>query len=366
MRSSIRTWRLLHAVLFMSQLELMISFSSLLPVLNDSPNHFLVAGNMRKTPVCGSEGLGFLHQQKSAGMSIRTHMSKVATQHSVHMVGTVARHGACHCPSQQEPAVWIFGDQAPRCTDCPSMSWFTFFREPFDRMRSAYFYCRTGQGQRDSICLDGQGGYTRPCDFAIRWGSYQLVRLANPPSQSIKEKLTRYLPKNGCNATYEELLTPNPGKPCKVAPTRTDLRSCGPDGRGMTSEVYHELDLFRRCGLDNTSTPQGTALLARVKRGLLTGFLTIGLVERWNESMALLANATGCREWTDPSSRAYHASLIRSGEQYYKLETAAADLAWQRCRPQIDAAMDADIQLYAEARRIFDVQLKTFGAYTTL
>ena len=138
---------------------------------------------------CNSS-MGFIHQQKSAGSTLRTAMQRIAAAHGVVWERKVQRDGRCACGSRDR-AVWSFSDEAPRCDACPSLPWLTMVREPWDRMRSAYMYCAT---TGDALCyMPDYQPRRAPCDFGRRWGNYQFAKLAalpfswRPPCARLRE-----------------------------------------------------------------------------------------------------------------------------------------------------------------------------------
>ena len=128
-------------------------------------------------PSC-NRSMAFIHQQKSAGSTLRTAMQKIAAAHGVEWESKVQRDGQCSCGSRGH-AVWSYSDEAPRCDHCPTLPWLTMWREPWERMRSAYMYCAT---TGDSLCfMPDYQAKRAPCDFGRRWGNYQFAKLAALP-----------------------------------------------------------------------------------------------------------------------------------------------------------------------------------------
>ena len=119
-----------------------------LPVLNYAPNLFLTPGVMNETrwqPTCGDFSLGFLHNQKAAGVSVRSLMHMIADRRGPRVIRTVhrpQRGGECDCGSElpHAPKAWLFSDRAPLCSSCRSLPWFTLLREPLSRVRTVPTY----------------------------------------------------------------------------------------------------------------------------------------------------------------------------------------------------------------------------------
>ena len=125
------------------------------------------------TATCSHPSLAFLHQQKSAGVSLRTTLKSVANASGHAWDSEPWRDGSC------TRRTWAFSDEAPECDDdgCDGlMRWITLFREPWDRMRSAFYYCRS---LGDQLCFMPDYSKQRsPCDFALRWGNYQFAKMS--------------------------------------------------------------------------------------------------------------------------------------------------------------------------------------------
>ena len=138
---------------------------------------------------CRTSTFAFLHQQKAGGMTVRRMMeSLVAHQKlrprrsspNLHFESRYpARFGDCPCDSNPKPKqerVWFYSDQAPFCGACPRMRFATLFRDPVSRMRSAFHFCQTRDGQQDhETCHNGAGSAASICDFG---------RLCAPPPAS--------------------------------------------------------------------------------------------------------------------------------------------------------------------------------------
>ena len=99
----------------------------------------------------------------------------------------------------------------------------------------------------------------------------------------------------------------------------------------------------------------------------------VGLVERWNDSMALLRDLTGCAEWTSiglSRDAAYrHRSLKRQAAAgfggsprqrgLHNLTEVNANLT--SCEIDVSRAMAADEEIYHEAVRIFERQFTAWN-----
>jgi len=340
---------------------------------NNAPNWLLQRTGLRlPSRICGEQPIAFLAQQKAGSTSVRT-MSSVATGKELRVV----RNGKCicdHAAGKGSLGLTSFSDDAPWCLSCPGMGWFTIWREPFARVLSAFVFCRFHVypfPHGDPLCLNGEpdGARMDVCSFARRWGSYQLAKLVHLPLGA--EELSAVLPAHATCLANQSL--------------RLDTRI------GMISAIHRQIHVMRACGLDDGRTAAGRQLIDNVKDTMSRAFRIIGLVERWNESMALFAVASGCDAWLTPraqenvggyvhdyvhipknrrhSSHRTAAVLRRrrkvsvaseeGARDDAKLLTAAANKELAACRPLLEPLFAADVELYTEAQRIFELQMAT-------
>ena len=91
---------------------------------------------------CTHHSLGFVHQQKSAGVSVRMSMAALANASGIAWYGKPTRDGSCQCGTLIQP-VWSFTDEAPDCdADCPEDRWITMFRDPWEHaLRLPHYAC---------------------------------------------------------------------------------------------------------------------------------------------------------------------------------------------------------------------------------
>jgi len=325
---------------------------------NDAPNYWL-RSSAQLPARCGSQPLAYLMQQKSGSTSIRAMSHRATGEHLPAQL-----NGTCMCEtrrvSPKSLGLSFFSNEAPWCSQCPHFGWVTMWREPFARVLSAFIWCRFHDfpfPHGDPLCLNGapNGARNDVCTFATYWGSYQLAKLVHLPLAAAA--LSRALPAHAPCLSNLSL---------GLDPSLPEIRQLG-----HMSAVHRQIRMMRTCGLDDANGA-GRTLIDAVKFGMSHAFRAIGLVERWNESMAIMAVATGCRQWLRPpmqKNKGGYAHLEDYWAKRGKLnldaprrenarrlkEVAQAELA--ACRPRLEPLFAADLELYAEASRLFETQL---------
>ena len=252
---------------------------------------------------CGSFDLAFFHQIKAAGTTMEALLKKIASNRShkirLHGLGydriapcADATVPGCNrpqlCAREQHGAmqtadpVWTMTQDIPYCRSCtPRQRWFTVFREPLARAISAFTFCKAIHGH-DPACKLGVAlsGIT-PCRFIEIWGSQSLAAIAAIPTDPALILASR-----------GSLATLHPSVPECLVKVSASYRP-----GGYQLNAHKRLALMRLCGLDDPTTAQGRRLLDGALRTLRNTFSFIGLAERWNETLGLLHQYTGCEEW---------------------------------------------------------------------
>ena len=325
---------------------------------------------------CGESQLLYLAQQKAGSSTIRSIMVGLGQQ------GQHLTNGECTCPSREqagpsrgtvEPGrrslstrdhalglTGSFSDEAPYCVQCPRASWFTVFREPRERVLSAFKYCTVGKNSADGLCVSGNCGAARNvCDFAQHWGSYQLAKLTHVPEELLDGEI--FVANNSL------LVGSHPELPAAFANCVRRLQGQGGGARSRElaqllasgaelstmSSIYRKLRVLDACGLSDPRTAQGRRLLDEVKRSLRGAYRVVGLLNRWNETLQLLVHATGCRAWQSYASQ--HVNSVTSSSE------SAMKARLDACMPNLQHLFAADLELYAEAEHLFKMQINQLG-----
>ena len=298
---------------------------------------------------CAHAPLGFVHQQKSAGTSLRRMLRSVANGSDIAWDDVPWRDGHCTCGGKRganAQRVWAFSDEAPDCdSSCPGLRWITLFRDPWERMKSAYYYCHA---YADQLCyMPEYQPKLSPCEFGRQWGNYQFAKLSGlrwfdpafkqlPCARSVLERAPRCA---ACSAS--DLSPPSVGS--------RHPRGCPPS-------AWCRRAVIRACGLDTNASAASTVLF-RLVAERMQAFAAVGLLERLDDSLRLFAHAARCgSDDVLRSAKVYqqHNSLKRSQPgQLRKLEAQ-----FDACRPSLMAALRLDHALYAHARQLFQSQLR--------
>jgi len=275
--------------------------------------------------------LMFLHQQKALGSTIKRLMEQIARFRGVPWIPRpVAGFRHCDCSG----SAWGFSDASAYCEKCPRLPWITMFREPFERMKSAYMYC-TAVGYRDKLCNMPDNTSRSPCDFGRRWGNYQFNQLLALPVADTRPRalaLVKLLPCLGQRLPF----------PCVV----------------LSNDAYCRRVLSMRCGLDNNRSELSQRLLRAVTDSLRSSFGAIGIASRFSDSLRLFAAYTQCNEFTAlPLNRFIlrNPSVKRSDPEMAK----SIDEEFETCRAELLDRMRVDEHLYQEAVRVFEEQFKS-------
>jgi hypothetical protein len=353
------------------------------------PNVFLFEGDRALRSDNCSTSLFFVGQQKSGTQTMMKILNtiQVHNRNSFHTrdnMKKIRRDGECVC---RERGYLEISDEMPWCSRC-TPSFFTIFRDPLDRVRSAYHYCIRVQGN-DPLCAYNQP-ITDICTFAKMWGNYQFDKFLTVPSTTSPRKLHAYASKwcPDCEIFRRE-------------DHRTEQASAG----GMyLSQVYANKLMLAHYGLNDLSTKQGKLHFSRVVQSLKTSFAAIGLLERWNETMAIFHEYTGCKAFlfandfqqnsADTLKRSQTSNMgpgatpkrkprsplvyrngpitsssTRSGNNHHhSFPSKSADEVnydWERCLPDlVGKYLAADIQIYNVAKDIFEAQLLSVNKTT--
>lgn len=272
------------------------------------------------------------------------HIRSFPTQSNIAMFN---KDGMCECADK---CFLRISDDMPWCKRC-TPPFFTIFRDPLERVYSAYNYCIKVLGH-DPLCAYNEP-ITDICSFAKRWGNYQFDKFLTVPYIQSPRRIHAYASK---------------WTPDREVFRRSEFITKKPkEGEPYLSGVYANKMMLAHYGLNDLSTPQGKLHLQRVLSGLETSFAAIGILERWNETMAVFREFTGCREF-DPNisykqntadSPRRKKNIPRNLNFFPEKSSVEVKRDWEKCLPVVrDSYMAADIQIYNAAKEIFERQLK--------
>jgi hypothetical protein len=274
----------------------------------------------------------FLHQQKSAGMSLRNTLKNYANAHNIRnqLVSVESdlllrrRKGFCEHG-------WSFSDERPWCRDNAEVPWFTMVRDPWLRVKSAFYYCVQG-AWHDVLCNVGKlhvpssGSHTgdlgaKACAFAKRWGSnYQFEKYTHLGWKQLRKM------------------------PC--AP------KCELDG---AEEYVHQCvrTAIQACALDSNRTAASRSLIAEAFQAQAS-MAAIGIVEEYGPSMRLFARVSGCDDLDAAkySRTVAHPSLKTSQPATF----AKVESSLEKCKHEVLPGMAIDYALYEHAKQLSHAQ----------
>ena len=284
-------------------------------------------------------------------MNIRYRLRNYADAHGIpnafsgDAINERTRRGHCGAVNPRH-RLWSFNDERPWCIDHKSMPWVTIVREPWERMKSAFYYCeaqwtrlgvapgRPGQQTVDPLCNVGPlplgPASARVREFGRRWGlNYQFEHYLGLDYEMLR-RLPCSPPSAECSA-YEMATTPN-GKFV-----------------GMREHLCKRL-ILHACRLDSNETEASRALIADAFR-VQESMLAIGLVEELNESLKLFERVTRCTNLGASQWDTYrgHSTLKETDHEAYQ----AAEIVFEECKAEIRGRMNVDIALYEHAKFLF-------------
>jgi hypothetical protein len=295
-----------------------------------------------------SRPLAFLHQQKSAGVSIRWTLQNVAEASSIAWEREPQRDGVCRCKNDRNSTTWFFSDEAPECDLCPHIPWITLFRDPWERMRSAYFYCHV---LGDQLCyMPDYSPRRSPCDFGRRWGNYAFAKLSG---------LRWYLPE-----FKKQISCATPGLAACDCLNSSAKREVASDARlrrapGCPASAFCRREVIRRCGLDMENATRASQELSRLVFARLHSFSAVGLLERLPESLRLFAGVAGCSTADAMVARLAHKAHASLKRDHSAAAVRKAEVTFESCKKELlERHMHLDVALYAEATRLMQAQLE--------
>ncbi|KAH8064203.1 hypothetical protein JL721_8346 [Aureococcus anophagefferens] len=213
---------------------------------------------------------------------------------------------------------WLNGGYAlSDAAAAPSCAWITNFREPVARLVSAQFHCTLHD--HDPLCGDRPAAWFAAANatrMARYWGNFGFTNL---------------------------LLAPRSGG---TAAPRRDLRARRRDGTRRSGSGGG-----RRWAAATTSGPRPARRTCGVVAALGDLFDVVVVVERWEDSMALLDCRVPLRDgtWADLAG----AHLNTHGSEQHG-DRAAAALAVARADPAVAAEIAADTAIYSAALALFE------------
>ena len=214
---------------------------------------------------------------------------------------------------------WLNGGYAlSHAAAASSCAWITNFREPVARLVSAQFHCTLHD--HDPLCGDRPAAWFAAANatrMARYWGNFGFTNL---------------------------LLAP---RFAGTAAPRRDLRARRRDGAPKVWQRWRAA----LGGGDDPRTAAGAANLRRVVAALGDLFDVVVVVERWEDSMALLDCRVPLRDgtWADLAG----AHLNTHGSEQHG-DRAAAALAVARADPAVAAEIAADTAIYSAALALFE------------
>lgn len=241
--------------------------------------------------------------------------------------------------------------QRPRCF------WFTVFREPFARLVSAYTYCSMDVSA-DPLCanvvLSARNSSLEI--WAEHWGNFLLRELMLHPDLS-PIPLTNLWQQaaTACNNSSLGgiLYSPSEAICTRLRAGRKHAPWKDPEG---AVPVWFQQRLAMQ-GADDPRTAVGASAVQRVKetlrapRGL---FDAVGVVERWNASMAVLdalhpPRGRTLSSWVSLANQFRVEHFARSQEDPEAQARKAALLRHAQSSVRIRDALQGDLTLYHEA-----------------
>ncbi|KAK7240434.1 hypothetical protein SO694_00112069 [Aureococcus anophagefferens] len=267
-------------------------------------------------------------QHKSAGNTLK----RTLDAHAPAFLGAVGASARCddanfdwaskRCPDL-DPAAganrWLNGGYAlSHAAAGPSCAWITNFREPVARLVSAQFHCTLHD--HDPLCGDRPAAWFAAANasrMARYWGNFGFTNL---------------------------LLAP---RFAGTAAPRRDMRARRRDGAPKVWQRWRAA----LGGGDDPRTEAGAANLRRVVAALGDLFDVVVVVERWEDSMALLDCRVPLRDgtWADLAG----AHLNTHGSEQHG-DRAAAALAVARADPAVAEEIAADTAIYSAALALFE------------
>ncbi|KAH8052909.1 hypothetical protein JL720_14845 [Aureococcus anophagefferens] len=266
-------------------------------------------------------------QHKSAGNTLK----RTLDAHAPAFLGAVGAFARCddanfdwaskRCPDL-DPAAganrWLNGGYAlSHAAAGPSCAWITNFREPVARLVSAQFHCTLHD--HDPLCGDRPAAWFAAANasrMARYWGNFGFTNL---------------------------LLAPRFAEPRRRGATCARRRDGAP-------KVWQRWRAALGGG-DDPRTEAGAANLRRVVAALGDLFDVVVVVERWEDSMALLDCRVPLRDgtWADLAG----AHLNTHGSEQHG-DRAAAALAVARADPAVAEEIAADTAIYSAALALFE------------
>lgn len=340
------------------------------------PEHVLA-----RPPPSALPCLAFIHQPRSAGLVVwgRGLMQGERRHHHHCWQLTYMNRKQCTGWKHYEDADFYWGDMATALNSgerSPTLRrgcrWFTMFREPVERMVSALHHCRNRKPKAwIPLCglNAGEGAFSaRPVDetsatlrqWAAHYGSYFYRQLLYDMRLFERVGLR-------CRPNATAPLLPS------IAPTR---RARGGGARECRyPKSWTELRDALGDAADGKSTPEARILVKELVHSIENGtrFVTVGLLERWEESARLfdahvplvappsvrtaraLARRPAVSSWRQVMQPASATTLAKRAREAADVEAARAD-------PEVLAHLETDLKLYDAAKRLFERQLVALGS----
>lgn len=241
--------------------------------------------------------------------------------------------------------------------------WFTMWREPFERLVSAFLHCRR-RGVKAWVPLCGlntnEAGFrAEPFDMSTvnltRWaqhyGAYAFRQLLLQP---------HYFAGVGAQCASADSQSGAGAPPAGYSGPVPAIPSPGRRAQCRFARSWTEHKAALGAGADGQATAAGAAALRDLSAAIASGrlFRTVGLVSRWNESMRLF-DAHVPMDYMGAHGRRWTALDSIQGDAHTPEERAQMGqlLREARASPHIRAHLRADLQLYAAAEQLFRRQL---------
>ena len=288
----------------------------------------------------------FLHHNKAGGLSIRKCLLEMGEGSGINVSSNVFSYRY----TAREHDYW---KQAPRTKQhmalyggysfgvCDVMrdgrpcSYFTMIRNPFDRAISAYMYCSKNTS-RDQLCTALKASEVSVVDWALHHGSFFFRQLVINPSV--------------CNGTYDdsEYLKNIDEFPHKFS---GDIVPCWFKHKILLERMFSE--------------EERAQLLQHVLENLENYFAVIGLLEHFDESMAMFQHVYHLPFRDECSNVHKNKGRFRKKQKEIETERLIASLKQELLTdPRVNKTLHADILLYSEAQRIFEKQTRVYRSIT--
>ncbi|XP_071854930.1 uncharacterized protein [Apostichopus japonicus] len=302
---------------------------------NVLPNYFLYAESMNKTRhQYGDTVVTYLHHNKAAGSSVKDCLGKVsrAQRARISLMDSNGRSAAATRLKQRGNAFKFYmgGYSFGVCEQLSpqTCSYFTFVRDPYERVISSYSYCRRAAG--DQLCQPGDPWAMTMKEWVLFQGSFLFRQILFRPEF------------------------------CRLPrPKLTDKMR---NARGIP--CWYKEKLHLKDSLNDTMMED---LLDYVLLNLDKWFAVIGVTDEYDTSLAMLEEAYGIPFHSKCSGKRINVSDYKNvevkgsaaneTEHDVFVKTTKAELMADE---EVRLALRADIKIYEQAKLIFERQREKY------